>query len=236
RLQGGGQGARAGRRRLGACPRTRRSPSPAGKGLRHEEDPSLYAREKDFSGTSKRDMRPRPGRCAMGMRRGVVLVGALALALSEAHARAGWWPPERPPASVEGPWDTRWTLEASDRLRGEFVDFFTSKAGSKTPNFRYNFLGNRFQAGIRVRRDPWEAFVQFQHTVLDDVPVDGAGPGGPYFTNTKRSFQEQGWLRQGWVRAEDLLGVKAAGIVVGRQLWRDGLEAPARDANLQWLK
>jgi len=170
------------------------------------------------------------------MRRGVVLVGALALALSEAHARAGWWPPERPPASVEGPWDTRWTLEASDRLRGEFVDFFTSKAGSKTPNFRYNFLGNRFQAGIRVRRDPWEAFVQFQHTVLDDVPVDGAGPGGPYFTNTKRSFQEQGWLRQGWVRAEDLLGVKGAGIVVGRQLWRDGLEAPARDANLQWLK
>ena len=55
----------------------------------------------------------------MGMRRGVVLVGALALALSEAHARAGWWPPERPPASVEGPWDTRWTLEASDRLRGD---------------------------------------------------------------------------------------------------------------------
>ena len=117
-----------------------------------------------------------------------MLVGALALALCEADARAGWWPPERPPTSVEDPWDTRWTLEASDRLRGEFVDFFAQKPGSKTPNFRYNFLGNKFQAGVRVRRDPWEAFVQFQHTVLDDVPVDGAGPGGSYFANTKRSF------------------------------------------------
>src|SRR5207249_3279304 len=82
-------------------------------------------------------------------------------------------------------------------------------------------------------------FVQFQHTVLDDVPVSSptpAGPGGPYFANTKRGFQEQAWLRQGWVRAEDLFGVKGAGVVVGRQLWRDGLEAPALDANLLWLK
>src|SRR5438094_2237085 len=178
----------------------------------------------------------------MRARRGVVLVGALALALCVAHARAGWWPPERPPTSVEGPWDTRWTLEASDRLRGEFVDFFATKPDPKThkaAKFRYDFLGNKFQAGVRVRREPWETFVQFQHTVLDGVPVSSptpAGPGGPYFANTKRSFQEQGWLRQGWVRAEDLFGVKGAGIVVGRQLWRDGLEAPARDANLVWLK
>src|SRR2546422_6427311 len=174
----------------------------------------------------------------MGVRRDVVLVGALALALSEAHARAGWWPPERPPASVEGPWDTRWALEASDRLRGEFVDYFKANPGLKKPDFRYDFLANRFQGGIRIRRDPWEAFFQFQHTVLDDIP-SGAPPGAPgggYFANTKRSFQEEGWLRQGWVRGEDLFGVKGAGIVVGRQLWRDGLEAPARDANLQWLK
>ena len=174
----------------------------------------------------------------MARRRGAVLVGTLALALSEAHARAGWWPPERPATSVEGPWDTRWTLEASDRLRGEIVDYFAPKPTSTTPNSRYNFLANRFQAGVRVRRESWEAFLQFQHTVLDDVPV-GAPPGAPgkaYLDNTKRSFQEQGWLRQGWVRAEDLFGVRGAGIVVGRQLWRDGLEAPARDPNLQWLK
>ena len=30
--------------------------------------------------------------------------------------------------------------------------------------------------------------------------------------------------------------MKGAGIVVGRQLWRDGLEASALDANLLWLK
>jgi len=76
----------------------------------------------------------------MGVRRGVVLVGALALALSEAQARAGWWPP----ASMEGPWDTRWTLEASDRLRGEFVDYFRAKPSLKKPDFRYDFLANRF--------------------------------------------------------------------------------------------
>jgi len=182
----------------------------------------------------------------MGVRPRVVLVGVLAVTLCEAHARAGWWPPERPPTSVEGPWGTRWTVEVSDRLRGEFVDFFAAKPSKthKVAKFRYDFLGNKFQAGVRVRRDPWEAFVQFQHTVLDNVPVgpppagrpSPVGPGGPYFANTKRSFQEQGWLRQGWVRAEDLFGVKGAGIVVGRQLWRDGLEAPARDANLVWLK
>jgi len=174
----------------------------------------------------------------MGMRRGVVLVGALALALSEAHARAGWWPPERPPMSVEGPWNTRWSLETSDRLRGEYVDYFKAKASLNKPDFRYDFLANRFQAGIRVRRDPWEAFLQFQHTLLDRLPSGAppGAPGGAYFTNTKRRFQEQGWLRQGWVRGEDLFGVKGAGIVVGRQLWRDGLEAPARDQNLQWLK
>ena len=86
--------------------------------------------------------------------------------LSKAHARAGWWPPERPATSVEGPWDTRWALEASDRLRGEFVDYFKANPGLKKPDFRYDFLANRSQAGICVRRDPWEAFFQFQHTVL----------------------------------------------------------------------
>ena len=40
----------------------------------------------------------------------MVLVGVLAVTLCEAHARAGWWPPERPPTSVEGPWGTRWTV------------------------------------------------------------------------------------------------------------------------------
>lgn len=53
--------------------------------------------------------------------------------------------------------------------------------------------------------------------MLDDIP-SGAPPGAPggvYFANTKRSFQEQGWLRQGWVRGEDIFGVKGAGIVVG---------------------
>ena len=115
----------------------------------------------------------------------VVLVGALALALSEAHARAGWWPPERPAMSVEGPWNTRWSLETSDRLRGEFVDYFKANPGLKKPDFRYDFLANRFQGGIRIRRDPWEAFFQFQHTVLDDIP-SGAPPGAPggvYFAN-----------------------------------------------------
>src|SRR5437667_7889224 len=101
----------------------------------------------------------------MGVRPRVVLVGVLAVTLCEAHARAGWWPPERPPTSVEGPWGTRWTVEVSDRLRGEFVDFFAAKPSKthKVAKFRYDFLGNKFQAGVRVRRDPWEAFVQFPH-------------------------------------------------------------------------
>src|SRR5439155_14174746 len=117
--------------------------------------------------------------------------------------RAGWWPPERPPTSVEGPWGTRWTVEVSDRLRGEFVDFFAAKPSKthKVAKFRYDFLGNKFQAGVRVRRDPWEAFVQFQHTVLDDVPVKGTprpAPTSP--TRSAASRSRAGCARAGCTR------------------------------------
>ena len=40
---------------------------------------------------------------------------------------------------------------------------------SATRNDDYRFLGNRFQLGVRVKRDPVELFVQFQDS-LPDLP------------------------------------------------------------------
>jgi len=143
---------------------------------------------------------------------------------------------ERPDLSVAGPGGSRWKLEVSDRMRGEFVDWFEGPPASPTPDERYDFFANRFQAGLRVTRDPVEAFVQLQHTTLANVPEESPGPGGTYFAHTRDDFQAEPWLRQGWLRARHGIAGGTAAVAVGRQLYRDGLEAPARDPNLQWLK
>jgi hypothetical protein len=161
--------------------------------------------------------------------------GALALALAltgSPGARAF----EKPDLSVAGPADSRWRLEVSNRIRGEFVDWFDPGQASPQENFRHDFLGNRFQAGVRVIRDPLEVFFQYQHTVLEDVPDDGPGPGGVYFANTRRGFQEQAWLRQGWVKGHRTAGDWRFALTVGRQLYADGAETTPRDPSLAWLK
>lgn len=143
---------------------------------------------------------------------------------------------EKPNLAVEGPGGSTWRVEISNRLRGEFVDWFDPGPKSPSPRFRYDFLGERFQAGVRVTCDPVEVFLQYQHTVLDNVPERAVGPGGVYFANTKRSFQEQGFLRQGWVKARQPLGSWTLGLTAGRQIYADGGETTARDGNLQWVK
>ncbi|MBY0276427.1 alginate export family protein [Candidatus Binatia bacterium] len=140
------------------------------------------------------------------------------------------------PILFEGPMASTIGVEVSDQFRGEFVDWFATPADSPIKNFRYNFLGNRFKLGLRVKRDPFEVFVQYQHSLLDNLPEGGPGPGGAYFANTRHTFQESSILRAAWARlkvpefADGRLSVQG-----GRQTYSDGAEAVPKDPTLQWL-
>jgi hypothetical protein len=141
------------------------------------------------------------------------------------------------PFAVDGPVGSRFQLEITERLRGELVDWFEpSPAADPPPDARYGFFAHRFQAGVRITRKPFEAFFQYQQTVLAGIPRDGLGPGGVYFANTHQETQFGQWLRQGWIAGTHSVGDVAFKLTVGRQLYRDGGETIARDPTLDWLK
>lgn len=169
---------------------------------------------------------------AQARARVAVAATGIALVLVASAGRARGF--EKPDLSTEGPFGTKWTLSGSNRLRGEFADWFQAK--EPNDNNEYNFLGNRTQLGIGVTRDVFSAFVQYQHTELVNVPAGATGVGSVYFANTHQHFQEQGWLRQGWVQATPKMGDWKLTVQGGRMRFLDGSETVAPDANMQWVK
>src|SRR5581483_11533077 len=163
-------------------------------------------------------------------------LGGIALTVFVAATAPGAARVASPPLATEGPWGTTLDLEVFDRLRGEFVRFFEPPATSATPNNRYDFLQNKFQLGLRLAREPYEAFFQFQHSTLAEVPANAVGVGATYRANTNRSLQNGAFLRSGWVRTWRLFGVDGLFVKAGRQLYSDGLDAPAADPTLRWLQ
>lgn len=139
------------------------------------------------------------------------------------------------PLAVEGPSGSTIRLEVSNRIRGEFVDWFATPPTGANPNFRYNFLGNRFQLGVRVTREPYELFVQFQNTTLANVPDDGVGVGATYYANTRRELQNGAILRNAWFAARRLFDQPLA-VRAGRMLYSDGLDVIATAPNLKWIQ
>src|SRR5579885_3468273 len=134
-------------------------------------------------------------------------LGGIALTVLVAATAPGAARAASPPLATEGPWGTTLDLEVFDRLRGEFVRWFEPPATSATPNNRYDFLQNKFQLGLRVAREPYEAFFQFQDSTLAEVPANAVGVGATYRANTNRSLQDGAFLRSGWVRTGRLFGV-----------------------------
>src|SRR5437016_10200605 len=102
-----------------------------------------------------------------------------------------------PPLETNGPFGSTIGIELYDRLRGEFVDFFATPPNASNSTFRYNFLGNKFQLGVRVKREPYEFFVQFQQTTIANLPRHGVGFGATYFANTADTQQNGSFLRNG---------------------------------------
>jgi hypothetical protein len=166
---------------------------------------------------------------------------SLALLLAvPAHGQTAGQPPPLPlavaPLSMKGPYDSTIRLEVFNRLRGEFVDWFATAPDGPTPTFRYNFLGNKFQLGLRVRRDPYEVFVQFQDSTVANVPRDGVGVGATYYANTQRSLQNGAILRQAWGSAKRPFGLDGVSLRAGRIQYLDGLDVPAVNSNLKWIQ
>ncbi len=132
-------------------------------------------------------------------------------------------PPEIAPLTATGPDGSTFTLTASNRLRGEFVDWFDN--GPPADNSDYSYLGNRTQIGFGAKWRGLSGFLQYQHTVLEGVPENGAGVGGTYRLNTNSGFQEQGWLRQGWLQGEVTRDDWRLSLQGGRFRYLDGQEA-----------
>jgi len=143
---------------------------------------------------------------------------------------------EVPPVQVEGPFGATIRLEANERVRGEFVDWFETPPTSAVRNDDYRFLGSRFQIGARVKRDPVEVFAQFQDSLLSEVPDHAPGLGGSYFTNSPHTFQHEPILRNAWLHWKDAFTFPGLQTTLGRQLYRDGVETALHDPTLAWLQ
>src|SRR5215475_5358923 len=112
-------------------------------------------------------------------------------------------------ATGDGLWD-RVTFILTERLRGEFVDWFRPPAGDARPGAeRYNFIGSQLRAGVRVTFPHLELVLVAQDTRLGNLPDDaivkapagmpiGAlGPGALYFANTPETTQGAPFLKLG---------------------------------------
>jgi Alginate export len=202
--------------------------------------PNLRHRGNEVS-TLSAAIRGRSGRLIGGAVLAAVLAAAAALSAATtvaADERGLELPGGRvvPPMVTDGPFGSTIGIELYDRVRGEFVDWFATPPNQSNSNFRYNLVGNKFQLGVRVKRDPYEFFVQFQDSTVGNVPEGAVGFGSTYFANTMKTLQNGTILRNAWASTRTLFGVPGLFIKGGRQLYSNAMEAPPKDPNLSWLQ
>jgi hypothetical protein len=133
---------------------------------------------------------------------------------------------------VDVPGGATIALDVSNRVRGEFVDWFDAPG----LNARHAFVHNRFRLGVRLVIDPIEVGLEYQNTVIGAVPEDAPGPGGAYRANTNRDTQVGNWIREGWLGVRHRLDDYELRLRVGRQTYYDGAELESADPTLSWLR
>jgi hypothetical protein len=138
-----------------------------------------------------------------------------------------------------GPWKDRIKLGFSTRLRGEFVDWFRPPSSAPAEN-RYEFFGSQTRFGAELLLPHARFVLVVQETLLAGVPTDSIAPapigplglGAVYFQNTASSFQQEPFLKLGF------LELRHRGLValLGRFEIRDGLETIPTNPSLLFLK
>ncbi len=138
-------------------------------------------------------------------------------------------------------WREHVTLTASERARGEIVDYFRPPNGTAPAGaHRYSFFGNQLRAGLRALFPHADFAVEVQDTRLVHLPDDASlaapfgnlGPGATYFAHTRDRDQGEPFLKQ----AHLTLRQSGVAATVGRFEYRDGLETLPGDATLLALK
>jgi Alginate export len=142
------------------------------------------------------------------------------------------------PAAAD--WRENVTFTASDRARGEFVEWFDPDGTAPASAERYAFFANQLRAGVRIDLPQAQVVVEGQDTRLANLPDDATlappqgslGPGAIYFLNTRDTSQGETFLKQGFV------ALRGRGFTakVGRFEYREGAETVPGDATLAFLK
>ena len=145
-------------------------------------------------------------------------------------------------ASADDPsWQDHVTFTASDRLRGEVVEWFDPPRGSAPRGANeYSFFANQLRLGARVTFPHVQAVVDVQDTRLVGLPDDATlaapfgalGPGATYFAHTRDRNQGETFLKQGY------LTLRSSGFAAsaGRIDYGEGSETVPGDRTLAALK
>ncbi len=151
-----------------------------------------------------------------------------------------------PARAADSTWQDHVKLIFSDRLRGEFVDWFEPAPG-KAPDGAnaYNFFANQLRFGLRLNVPHLEFTVVGQDTRLVNLPGDASppasqvgnlGPGALYYANTHQRDQGETFLKLGYFTVRDIPGAEGVSFTGGRFDYSDGLETIPANATLAWLK
>lgn len=140
------------------------------------------------------------------------------------------------------------TLTLSDRVRGEFVDWFQPPADKAPAGVqRYDFLANQLRVGFKVSAPHTLLTVEVQDTQFVNLPNDASladrrlpqgnlGPGALYYFNTHRRDQGEVFLKQAHISVNGLPGWNEVSGTFGRFDYNDGMETVPTDPSLTWLK
>ena len=133
------------------------------------------------------------------------------------------------------------TPTLSERVRGEFTDWFRPPAGAAAAGAQdYNFFASQFRAGVRITLPRVQIVAEMQDTRLvglpDDAslapPIGNLGPGATYFANTHQTDQGEPFLKLGNLTLRE----RGFSATVGRFEYSDGLESIPGDPSLAQLK